>query len=208
MADRDKSAEVDKLLDERLRLIQIVYGSLLASVLAFTAFILFYNLRGQPPQAVAAGPYLSYAAIALFAGAFVAWAVVPKGLADKEVAKIAAGTWTAPSSSTPRSPAVTTDAEKLLAVYQTRSIIAGAILEAPAFMAGVAFMTERQAFALGIVAGAVLMMVATFPTRGHARVAGKPALPDRRTAAVRQCADGMKAGGFRGVARRHRPRIL
>ena len=82
--------------------------------------------------------------------------------------KIAAGTWTATSEpAAPPAAFAATDGGKLLAVFQTRSIIAGALLEGPAFLAGVAYMTERQAAALGIVACAVLLMLITFPTHGR-----------------------------------------
>jgi hypothetical protein len=40
-----------------------------------------------------------------------------------------------------------------------------ALLEGAAFFAGTAYMTERQLFILGVIAGSLVIMAASFPTR-------------------------------------------
>jgi hypothetical protein len=161
----DDPAAVDKLLDPRLRVIQIIVGALIAGVLVFTGFVLVRGPDNQAPIPNGQAPILSYAAFGVFAAALLIWAIVPNGLAGREVAKIATGTWTAPTGQTISPDAFGTDLAKLFAVLQTKTIIAGALLEGPAFMADGAYMIERQLPTLGVVACAVLLMLITFPTR-------------------------------------------
>lgn len=172
----DDANSIDGQIAPALRAVQIIHGSLMAGVLMFVGFVLFQN--GQEPparpdqhgQAAAEKPdrplVISYAAVAMFAGAVLLWAVVPSRIADNQVSKIAAGTWTA-NTSRGGQPASSTDVGKLLGVYQTKCVIAGALLEAPAFLAGAALMTERQLFVLGVIAGFFVLMAISFPTRGR-----------------------------------------
>jgi hypothetical protein len=127
--------------------------------------VLFSHPDNQAPMANGQGPILSYATFGVFATALLIWAIVPSRLADREVAKVAAGTWKAPTGQTTSPDAFRTDMAKLFAVLQTKIIIAGALLEGPAFMASAAYMIERQLPTLGVVACAVLLMLITFPTR-------------------------------------------
>ena len=162
----DDPATVDKLLDARLRALQIIRAALIAGVVVFAGVVLFSpaNNPGPPPERQ--GPLVTYVALGVFVAALLAWAIVPNLIAGRAVAKNAAGTWTAQSGPGAPPAAFATDGGKLLVVYQNRSIIAAALLDGPAFLAGVAYMTERQAAALGVTAGAVLLMLITFPTRG------------------------------------------
>jgi hypothetical protein len=94
------------------------------------------------------------------------WAVLPAWTARAQVARVAAGTWTyGPGAAD--GGAYATDADKLLAVFQSRCVMASALLEGPGFFAGIAYLLEGQPFALGVTAAAVLLMLATFPTRGR-----------------------------------------
>lgn len=168
---------VNKLLDERLRTIQIIVAALLAGVLVFTVFVLFSKPTIQrtapaapadrPAAVTAPTPALSLVAIVVFAAALMIWLIVPSRLADREVAKIASGTWTPPAQSQTMPASLTTDTGKLLVVFTTRTIIAAALLEGPAFLGSAAYMIERRAFTLAIVACAVALIVITFPTRGR-----------------------------------------
>jgi len=165
-----------KLLDARIRVVQIIVGALIAGVVVFAGFVIFSKPANQGPGPAAAAPaapaaaaptpVLSLAAIAVFAAALLIWSIVPSRLADVQVAKIAAGTWTPPTSES-GPPRAMSDSEKLLAVFTTKATIAAALLEGPAFLGSAAYMIETHAFALGVVACAVALMVITFPTRGR-----------------------------------------
>jgi len=163
-----------KLLDARIRVVQIIVGALMAGVVVFAGYVIFCAPTNQAagpaagapaaPVAAAPTPVLSIAAVAIFAAALLMWAIVPNRLADAQVAKIAAGTWT-PQASESGPPRAMTDSEKLLAVFTTKATIAAALLEGPAFLGSAAYMIERHAFTLGVAAWAVALMVITFPTR-------------------------------------------
>jgi hypothetical protein len=161
----DDSTTLDKHFNPWVRTVQIIHGSLMAGVLFFAGIVLYQNAaeaRAKPDQP----PVISYAAVVMFAAAVVLWALLPGKIADSQVSKIAAGKWTGGASRSGQ-PAPSTDLGKLLAVYQTKCIIAGALLEAPAFLAGAAYMSERQPFVMGVIAGFIILMGISFPTRGR-----------------------------------------
>ena len=87
----DDSATIDKLLDERLRLIQIINAALLAGVVFFTGFVLFGTANDKLP---ATADQLTYAVVAFFFVMLLVWVFVPPRFADRQVTKIASGTWT------------------------------------------------------------------------------------------------------------------
>ncbi len=165
----DDSATIERLLDERLRVTQIVAAALMLGVLFFAGVVMFGPLANQPPRAANAVPMLSYGAAGLFAVILLVWAVLPGRMAEIQVGKIARGQWNIVAN--PATPAgyFATDTAKLLATYQTKVIVACALLEGSAFASIVAYMIERQTLALAIAASAVLLMAATFPIRTRVR---------------------------------------
>ncbi len=162
----DDSATIDKLLDERVRPIQIVNAALVAGVLFFTGFVLFGHVPGKPP---AIADQLTYVVVAVFFVALLVWVFLPGRVADRQVTKIASRTWTPPTRGPTPQSAFATDTAKLLLAYQVKSIIGSALLEGAAFFAAVVFMLQREWFVLAIVAVAIILMLATFPTRGRVR---------------------------------------
>jgi hypothetical protein len=162
----DDSATIDKLLDERLRLIQIINAALLAGLVFFTGFVLFGTANDKLP---ATAGQLTYAVVAFFFVMLLVWVFVPPRFADRQVTKIASGTWTLSQRSPAAQAAFATDSAKLLFVYQSKSIISAALLEGSAFFAAAVYMMQRQWFVLAIVAAAVLLMLAMFPTRRRVR---------------------------------------
>jgi hypothetical protein len=145
---------------------QIIAAALLTGLLAFAGIaLMLVQQQGRGLNPPAGPPIESWVALGFFVAALVLWAVLPRWVARAQVARVAAGTWTP----NPRlaASANATDAVKLLAVFQSRTVMASALLEAPGFFAGIAYLLEGQPFALGVVGAAVLLMWASFPTRGR-----------------------------------------
>jgi hypothetical protein len=89
---------------------------------------------------------------------------------DQEVGKIAAGKWTgAALPLNDISGFFATDTAKLLAAYQRKIVVGGALLEGSAFVLLVAYVCEKQSFALALAGFAALLMIAATPTRRRAR---------------------------------------
>ena len=153
-----------KLTSDRVRTVQIIVGAMLAGILIFLCIaLILVQLRGRGLSPLEGMPVISYAAVGFLAVELVAWRIVPAHLADNQVAKIARGTWT-PGPGT-AATAFPTDTARLLAVFQTESVIANALLEAGGFLGCVAYLFEGQLFALAGVVVAVWVMLTTFPTR-------------------------------------------
>jgi hypothetical protein len=115
----DDSETIDKLLDERLRPIQIINAALLAGVLFFTGFVLFGHTSDKPPEVTG---QLTYAVVAICFVVGLVWLFVPARLADRQVTKIANGTWTPPTRPPGPQTSFAADSEKLLFVYQSASV--------------------------------------------------------------------------------------
>lgn len=159
----DDAIANDKLLSARVRVIQLIAGALLVGVLLFLGVVLFFVGQGQV-QVRPDPPLLSYMSLGFLATVLAMWFFLPGQIARHQVIKIAKGTWTPTQSST--CAGFPTDAHKLLAVFQTTSLVGWALLEGAGFMGCVAHMLEAQMFVLVVVGVAVLLMLLTFPTRG------------------------------------------
>jgi hypothetical protein len=160
--------EGDRLLSNRLRLLQFMVAAMITGAVVFAVIAVVVGLqRGGDPDVPMGTPFLSYIALAFFVIELAAWAVFPRRLADRGVAAIAAGTWTPGPESNPADYAG--DDAKLLAVLQTKTLAASALMEGAAFLGCIAYLVEGQAIALAATAGAVLVMAATFPTLGRLR---------------------------------------
>jgi hypothetical protein len=156
----------DEVTSARVRAAQIVAAALLAGVLVFAGIaVSLVQQRGRgfsPPDGM---PVISYAAVTLFAFQLAVWRFLPDQLANNQVGKIARGTWM-PGPGVPAT-VFATDSAKLLSVFQTKTLVANALLEAVALLGCVAHLLEGQRLALGVVGGAVLLMLVTFPTRAN-----------------------------------------
>jgi hypothetical protein len=165
----DETDNLEGLLGPRVRVLQIIAAALILGVLTFLIIaVVVVQQRGGAAEQPGAPPVLSYAALGFFAVALLLWTFVPALAAQGPVRKIAAGTWQPPQNVP--ATAYPSDAARLLAVYQTKTIIAGALLEGPAFLGGIAYLIEAQPITLGVPVAAVLLMLLTFPTRLRANL--------------------------------------
>jgi hypothetical protein len=162
----DNDADTQRL-ESHLRTMRVMIGAMIVGIASFLGIVVFLvqlraaNLNQQI--------MLSSLAVAFFGIMFVAWWFLPDVVVKSQVQQIANGTWTQGKNlnTSKEIPATTypTDASKLLAVNQTRSIIAAALLEGAAFFGCVAYMVEGQVFTLAVPGVVLALMALTFPTR-------------------------------------------
>lgn len=131
--------------DSRLRPMQIISLALPAGVVLFAlvAVVLLGSLR-QPP----AGPLISLLGAGFAAMMVVARFVLPNLLFRPQVPE-----------------GETLDVDSACNIYQTRLIVALALLEGAAFFNLVALILEHHWWSLAIAGGLVLLMLGDFPTR-------------------------------------------
>ena len=164
LLDNDTDAQ---RLGSQLRIMRIIMGAMMMGIVSFLGIAVFLvqQRAPNPNQQV----LLSYMAAAYFAIIFVLWWVFPDMVVKNHVQKIAAGTWTpGKDPGTGKEFAATaypTDASKLLAVNQTHTLIAAALLEGAAFFGCLAYLIEGQVFTLAVPGVVFALMVLTFPTR-------------------------------------------
>jgi hypothetical protein len=170
---------------ERLRVMQIVAGALVAGVLIFLAVVLFLvhvQRNGQGMGRPQELPIITLVALVMLASNAPLSFVLPRAQARMALRQIAAGTWQAPPQGTADQFATTTG--RLLAVRQTTLIVSLALLEGAAFLGTIAYLLEANPLALVVVLLAVLLMLWQFPTEG--RVQGWLDRQQEQLAAFRQ----------------------
>ncbi len=147
---------------------QIIAVALVIGLMTFLVVILYIvQVQNQgrgttPPQGA---PLISLIAAGFLGVLAIASFLVPAAIMRSTLQRIAAGTWKpAPGMEVPA-----TDAGKLMVLYQTTLIVGLAMLEGPGFFGGIAYLLEAQAFALGIVAVGIILMLARFPTESRVR---------------------------------------
>jgi len=149
-----------------LRQCQIIVGSLIAGSVVFLVIVLF---RGQPQAANAGPPVMTYVAMAFMAVILVARMIVPAVVARLARRQILLG-------ETPFLPRVggasikgmienAGDAGRLALIFQTKTIIAGALLEGCTFFMLVAHMIEGSLISLGAALALILALAMVVPTR-------------------------------------------
>jgi hypothetical protein len=165
----DETEDVEALVGPRVRVLQIIAAALILGVLIFLVVaVVIVQQRGGGLGQQADPPFVSYVALGFFAVALLVCTFVPALAVGGQVRRVAAGTWQPPQKVP--ATAYPSDAAKLLAVYQTRTVIAYALLEGPAFLGCIAYLSEAQTIALAVAAAAVLLMLLTFPTRLRANL--------------------------------------
>jgi len=108
----------------------------------------------------------SYVLAALGAMMFPAAWIYGNTIAKKQRERIATGTWTENSPAaiaTSTSPA-TTDGDRLLRVWRAKSLGEGSFVQAAAFMALIAYITEGQLWVLAVAAFSLMILLVRFPT--------------------------------------------
>jgi hypothetical protein len=160
----------EALTPQRLRVMQIIAGSLLTGVAVFLAVVLFTVLvqnNGQgmlPPRRL---PIQSLVAVAMSAVCAPLAFVLPRMQTHSALRRITTGTWQVPPGANPK--AFATGGAKLMAVRLATMVVGLALLEGAAFMGCIAYLLEAQALALGVIGVAAALMLCKFPTENRVR---------------------------------------
>ena len=129
-------------LDQTVRALQIITGSLVMGVLLLAAIaVVGLGVLAPPPQ----GLILSGIGVVFAVAAFVMHLVVPAIIA--------------------RQQARSAEGDALHGIYQQKTIVGLAILEGAAFFNLVALIVEHNWWSLAIAGGLVFWMLAMFPTK-------------------------------------------
>ncbi len=163
MFDSDASPEPSSdnhlLLAQRCRTMQILVAALVSGVVTFLGFVVF------PFRPEVGDPLLAYVGFALAVAAIGAWLVVPKLVTSKMVSAIASGNI---PPTLARAVGSDRSAVSLLSsVYQTRLILASALLEGAAFFNVIAYMFEGHWLSIGVVLILLVMLLSGWPTVGR-----------------------------------------
>src|SRR5437660_8443817 len=128
-----------------IRNVQIIVFALAVGPIVFAGIALFQRMN-QPPQQdhliayLAAGFAVTALAVRIFIG---------KATVASQRDRIAAGTWSLGSNASPVGlPINMTDGDRLLFVFQQKTIIESAIVEGAAFFAIVSFLIAGQGWSL------------------------------------------------------------
>lgn len=144
----------------RVRVMQFVVFSLTTGVLIFAGVVLWGPQKVQPQP----GSLLTLMAVCMGAMSMAMALVLPRFMSEVQRRKIVAGTW---QPAQKMDPLPASDAEKLVMVYQIKTVLGAALLEGAAFFGLVAYMLERQPAAVGVVGAMLVGLLAFFPTVGR-----------------------------------------
>ncbi|MCI0491954.1 MAG: hypothetical protein L0Z07_03340 [Planctomycetes bacterium] len=147
------------------RTMQIIVASLAGGVAVFFALVLIITVRGAI-NAPANHPLVTYVAAGFAVTIFAIWAIVPGLVTSQNRKSIVEGRtlWLAwPARQSPGAEDLA-DIGPMAVAYQTRLIIAAALLEGAAFLNLIAYMLERQSLSLVIAGVLWLMLLSHVPT--------------------------------------------
>ena len=117
---------------------------------------------------------LNLVLVLFLAGVSISRDIVPGLIVSQSRRKISAGQWQSPKGPSGldlRAPLIerTGDAGRLMSVFQTKTIVAAALLEGLAFFATIVFMLTQSMIALAVAVVMILGVMLHFPT--HSGVA-------------------------------------
>jgi hypothetical protein len=148
------------LLGQRIKVLQIILGSLIAGSLFMIGFALVQRGLGNGPAAPDV-PLLTYISLVWAFAAVVAFVLVP----DRAVSSGRLVFARNPKSS---AGGVAGDTAHLTGLLQTRKIIGAALLEGAAIFLAIAYMLEGEVGTIITAGILVLVMVWQIPTRNSA----------------------------------------
>jgi len=120
-------------------------------------------MRDQNPAPPPPPPHvITYLALGFGALQIVLQAIVPSLLVNGLRRQLALGTWPRPR---PGATVPPDDAGKLCLLFQSRTIVGGALAEGAAFFLLIAYLLEGQPIALGGAAVMLGLVLGRFPTR-------------------------------------------
>jgi hypothetical protein len=144
-----------------IRTVQIIVAALVQGPIVFAGVAIFQRMNQQPQQDaslayIAAG----FAAMTLVIRSFIGAAVVAS-----HRKRIAAGSWSLNVRGTySNMPADATDGDRLLFVFQQKTIIESALVEGAAFFVLVTFLLVGQWWSLAIAGALITVILVPFPT--------------------------------------------
>jgi hypothetical protein len=150
------------------RTLQVLVVAMAAGVLVFLVIAVFVRPNNGNPRAPDSQPVITYMAIGMSVVIGAAWMIVPSAVERRmreSVINHESKDWGIVRNM-PNAEEIG-DAIPLANIYQTGTIIRVALVEGTAFLAGVAFMIERQPIALLIGVVLWLMILSHIPTVGR-----------------------------------------
>jgi hypothetical protein len=152
----------DELIARRMPVMRVIVAALVSGVLVFVGIVHFGELGPAVPLAPLPQvglPVMTTSAAVFFLMAVMMAFVIPAVMTRTARRQVARNTSLMPGAS---------DAEKLLNVYQSRTILGCAFLEGAGFFGTVAAMLEGHWAGMAVAGAAVaLMVVLFFPTHGR-----------------------------------------
>jgi hypothetical protein len=171
-------------IEQITRMTQIIMGGLIAGVTGFLLVVVFLvhfagfgapvgaagalgQAAGANPAAIAQSiPILTYLAAGMGAILLPLSFILPGYIAAQNLRSGATGPPDGSSSPSKNPTASPAQAVTPAGAFQTSAIIGGALNEAPAFLAGIAYLIEQNPIALGVILVLLAAMFVRFPTRG------------------------------------------
>jgi hypothetical protein len=162
----------DEFVEQRIRVMQIVSGALIAATVTFAAVVLIVVELAGPLGGVRDAdnlPILSLVAAVMLATCIPMGFILPNVLLRNAVQQIAATTPTPGRGAAADSAQVADDEARLLGVKHVATIISSALFEASGLLACIAYLNEGVVLTLGGAVIAALLMLWQFPTRERVR---------------------------------------
>jgi hypothetical protein len=143
-----------------VRNVQIIVAALAIGMIIFAGIAVSQRLN-QPPQQ---NEYMAYFALGFTVVLLGVRRVVGSGAAARHRKSIAEGKGVDPGSGNYGLPAAATDGDRLLLVFQQKTIVESALVEGPSFFVIIAFLIGGQWWLLGIAGVLLTMLLVPFPT--------------------------------------------
>lgn len=144
-----------------IRTVQIIVASLAMGLILFAGIAM--SVRNDRPPQPQQDPLLAYLAVGFAVVMLAIRKTVGSSVVSRHRQNLASGTDVdLGRGGTP--PAVATDGDRLLYVFQQKTIIESALVEGPAFFVLVAYLVTGETWLLGVAAVLLTMLVVPFPT--------------------------------------------
>jgi hypothetical protein len=145
-------------LGRRTLVMQIIAGALASSVVVFAVVTLVVR-QGEPAESAV----ISYVAIPLTIACLVGSPIVASRIVGIARQSLVQGTLKPP----PDAPTGNGDVALLAGIYQTKLIIAAAMIEGAAFLNLVAYLLDGHVWTLAAAAVLLFILLMQFPTTGR-----------------------------------------
>ncbi|MBX3412055.1 MAG: hypothetical protein KF708_05000 [Pirellulales bacterium] len=157
-----------KVMNERLPAFlmtqRIIVGALLQGTLVFLAVAIYLRVKEPEVDFTLGLSPISVAAVVVAILVVLAQPLVARWLVARSRQQIADGTWNPPGGHSPADSYIDTgDTGRLMAVYQTKTIVSCAMLEGAAFFATIAVLMEGAIICLVVAVALMVAIAARFP---------------------------------------------